>query len=370
MSKKIIQKVFIDTDSTANILENIKNNQILDISEILPIITPGTDIRNGLDEILYGKLGGLIVLGSNSKLEEIQKGGINFDLDFTSQKVFELSKMDGAIILSSNLKKIIGANKHLMPDRNIESNESGMRHRSAEQTSIATGLPVVAISHRRSIISLYFREQKYVLQDLGQLLIKGNYSLNNLREYRNVVDKDLLDFIKDEYNTLDNSFLKAISLIQKILFLYKHKTELDKIIVELGREGYDILQTVYELVYDLELILISILRDFSLEELSLEQSFEKIDFLKKLDFKTIYDEEQLIKVCGVAKIVPRGFLIIQRIQNIDRNLVERIIFNFKDLKKIKSANIGQLCLIEGIDSVFAKYIKSELERLNEDLFCV
>ncbi|MDD3178408.1 MAG: DNA integrity scanning diadenylate cyclase DisA [Candidatus ainarchaeum sp.] len=373
--QKIISKTFFQEDSNYRIIEDIKSNTILDITEILPLITPGTKIRSGLDEVLFGNLGGLFVLGDNDNLEDIKKGGIDLDLDFSSQKLFELSKMDGAIILSSDLKKITGANKHLMPDRNISSTETGMRHRSAEQTAIATGLPVIAISHRRSIITLYFRDQKYVLQDIGQLFIKGNYLLNNLREYRAVIDKDQVLLIKEEYNLLDGSFKKAISLIQKILFFYKHKVELDKIIIELGKEGYDILQTLNELVFDLDNILFNIIKDFSedLEDININYDdflFEKIDFLKKLDFRTIYDQEHLVEIIGIKKMIPKGYSVLQKVQNIDSINILKIISKFKNLEYIKSANIGKMCLIEGIDSSFAKFLKSELDRLNQDLFSV
>lgn len=370
MPQKILNKTFFQENACYKILEDISNNNILEISEILPIITPGTEIRESLDEVLYGNLGGLIVLGNNSKLEDIQKGGIDLDLDFSSKKLFELSKMDGAIILSSDLKRIVGANKHLMPDKSIESKETGMRHRSAEQTAIYTGLPVIAISHRRNLITLYFRDQKYVLKDIPSLFIKGNYLLSNLREYRNVIDKDLNLLVKEEYNTLDSSFTKAYLLCQKILFFYKHKSELDKIIVELGKEGYDILQTLNELVYDLDNILCSIIRDFIDVDLNNSDFLEKIDFLKKLDFRTIYDEEHLIKALGINKTIPKGFLVLEKIPNLNKVLSENIVSKFKDLKNLKSASIGQLCLVEGIDNNFAKYIKSELERFNQDIFSI
>lgn len=361
----------------AELINQTQKGNIRDISEILPLITPGEDLRIGLDNILDGQTGGLIVIGCNDSLKEITKAGFNLDVPFTPEKMFELAKMDGAIIISNDLSKIIYANCHLMPDRNIETTQTGIRHRSAEQTAKQTGLPVIAVSKRRGLISLFYRDQKYVLQDLGLLIVKSNHSINALRGYRERIDS-ILDVLT--YNELNNpaSFVlleESISVIQKILYFYRHVSELDRMVIELGDQGRDIVSSMYEYEYGLDEILSLILQDYSENSTTKEKADSLVSELKLLDLRSISDSKKLATIADIPiskspeelNKFPRGYRIFSKISKIKRKTIDKLIQSKKCIAEIMKSNVEDISISADIDLNTAKYIKAKLDEVSEKL---
>jgi diadenylate cyclase len=349
-----IKRIFLEDDLKLKLISDIHNNDVIDITKILPLVTPGANLRQGLDEILYGNLGGLIVLGNNEYLKPILKGGIDLDIPFSSQKLFELSKMDGAIILSNNLDKIVGANKHLMPDRDIPSKETGIRHRSAEQTAFQSKLPVIAISHRRNIISLYYRDQKYILQDFNVLMIKANYAITNLKDFRIKIDERLKNLFSLEINTSFKLKDEVFEIIQTILYFLKHKKQVDDLVVELGSQGEDVLNTIYEITYGLEEELFYILKDYSNNLLTDQEITEKIYFLKQLGIRRISDNDKLLEFLEISNFLsgrfsnfPRGFRIFSKIIDLDKTIIEKLIIEKQSINNIKNLSLLELSKIIG-----------------------
>ena len=157
--------------------------------DILKLIAPGTEIRQGLENILKSKTGALIVVGDSKEVLDIVDGGFYINVDYTPSKLYELAKMDGAIVLSSDLKKILYANAQLIPSYTIDTRETGTRHRTAERTAKQTGNLVISISQRRSIITLYKENIKYVLEETSRILEKANQALQtveNTKKYLTV----------------------------------------------------------------------------------------------------------------------------------------------------------------------------------------
>ncbi len=161
----------------------------LQLLEILKMIAPGTVLREGLENVLRAKTGGLIVVGDSEDVLAIVDGGFNLNADLTPARLYELAKMDGAMVLNSNADRILCANAQLIPDPTIPSEETGTRHRTAERVAKQTGRLVIAISQRRDIISLYLGNQKHVLEDIRVILSKANQALQTLERYRNVLDQ-------------------------------------------------------------------------------------------------------------------------------------------------------------------------------------
>ncbi|NCP71948.1 DNA integrity scanning protein DisA [archaeon] len=365
------KKVFIqEEDFQSKLISQIHENDVIDITKILPLVTPGTELRSGLDEILHGNLGALIVLGDSDKLKPILKGGIDLDIPFSSQKLFELSKMDGAIVLSNDLTKIVGANKHLMPDRDISSKETGMRHRSAEQTAMQSDLPVIAISHRRNVISLYYKDQKYVLQDFNILMVKASYAINNLKDFRSKIDKKIKNLYDLEIILSNNLKTEVLDLIQNILYFFKNETQVDDLIVELGSQGQDISNSFYEITYGLEEELYLILKDYSNNIYLKEECLEKINFLKQLGIRKIADTEKLIDILELSNFTsqkefdfPRGYRFFSKITEIDEKTINSLINSQNSLKTIKSLNLSDISKIQGIDSSKSKIIYNYINKV-------
>ncbi|HWB35660.1 MAG TPA: DNA integrity scanning diadenylate cyclase DisA, partial [Rugosimonospora sp.] len=116
------------------------------------LMAPGTVLRDGLERILRGRTGALIVLGFDKTVDTICTGGFTLDVEFSAQRLRELCKMDGAVVLSSDGTRIVRAGVHLMPDPDIPSAETGTRHRTAERVAKQTGYPVISVSQSMHII--------------------------------------------------------------------------------------------------------------------------------------------------------------------------------------------------------------------------
>ncbi|MFH0905859.1 MAG: DNA integrity scanning diadenylate cyclase DisA [archaeon] len=379
MHSKIIQKFESSKieDYNKEILELVEKNQVLDIFEILPLITPGSNLRKGLDEILCGDTGALIVLGENNKLEEISKGGFKVNLPYSSSRLFELSKMDGAIILSNDLKTIVSANIHLMPNKEITSSETGIRHRSAEQTAKQTDLPVIAVSKRRGIISYFYSDKKYVLQDLNLLISKANQSMTSLKNYRSQIDQSIDRLTYTEFNSYA-SRQYAVEIIQKMLYFFKHRLEIENIIIELGEQGKDFSLSIYEDEFGLDEELSMIIMDYSDNDILEEDAIKLVNDLKKLDLRNIADLKKLAEEVDISyfdnsKIVsnnaefnfPRGYRLLYKLPKIDKKLLKKIVQNGICLSKILNYSEEELISIVKLDKKEAKYFKAKLSELNE-----
>src|SRR5713101_3128799 len=153
------------------------------------MVAPGTALREGIENILHARTGGLLVVGEPDELSFLYSGGLKLDVDYTPALVYQLAKMDGAITLNANATKIAMCNVQLMPDPTILSLETGTRHRTAERVSKQTNALVIAISQRREVISLYVEGAKYILEDIPNVLAKANQALATLDKYRLRLDQ-------------------------------------------------------------------------------------------------------------------------------------------------------------------------------------
>ncbi|HWU23867.1 MAG TPA: DNA integrity scanning diadenylate cyclase DisA, partial [Nocardioides sp.] len=159
------------------------------LRETLAAIAPGTALRDGLERILRGRTGALIVLGHDRLVEQISSGGFQLDVPFTATGMRELAKMDGAIIVDTNISRIIRAAVHLMPDPSIHTEETGTRHRTANRVAKQTGCPVISVSQSMQIIAAYVGEMRHVLEDSGQILSRANQALATLERYKLRLDE-------------------------------------------------------------------------------------------------------------------------------------------------------------------------------------
>ena len=159
----------------------MKKSKDENITSVLKLIAPGTPIRDGLENILRAKTGALLLITDNSEiLKEIVDGGFTINEEYTSSKLYELAKMDGAIVLSGDMKRILYANAQLIPSHEIITTETGTRHRTAERTAKQTGELVISISQRRNIITVFKGTDRYVLEDTEVVLNKANQAIQTL----------------------------------------------------------------------------------------------------------------------------------------------------------------------------------------------
>ena len=177
-----------------------RENQL--IHETLRLVSPGTLLYEGLENILRARTGALIVIGDSEEVMSLVNGGFRIDSDAYPAALYELAKMDGALILSRDAKRILVANAHLTPDPMIPTVETGSRHRTAERVARQTGELVISISQRRNVITLYRGTMRYVLQDVGVLLAKANQALSTLERYKSVLEQALTNLSALEFEDL------------------------------------------------------------------------------------------------------------------------------------------------------------------------
>lgn len=341
------------------------------ISDILKMIAPGTLIREGLDNILKAKTGGLIVIGDSKEVLDIVDGGFGINQDYTPSRLYELAKMDGAIILSSDLKKILYANAQLIPSSQISTNETGTRHRTAERTAKQTGELVISISQRRNIITIFKGNYRYVLEDTSRVITKANQALQTVEKYKKVFDRKLSLLNEYEFNdivTLEN----VVTSIQRAEMVMKIVEEVQKEIYELGEEGRLVEMQLEELVGGLEKEELLIIKDYIapgkkrtservLEEIrnSLQDELMKPQLIVKLLGYDIFDNYDEVAV------YPKGYRILNRIPKMPSNVVDNLVKSFKSFQHILAADLVALDEVEGIGEVRARNIKQSLHRMQE-----
>ena len=306
--------------------------------ELLRLIAPGTPIRDGIENILRAKTGALLLITDNNDvIKEIVDGGFTINEDYTSSKLYELAKMDGAIILSGDLKKILFANAQLIPSREIETRETGTRHRTAERTAKQTGELVISISQRRNIITIFKGNFRYILEDTNAVLNKANQGIQTLERYKKVFDSRLS--ILNEYEFNDIVTLKnVIDVIQRAEMVMRIADEIQRQIYELGNDGRLVKMQLDELIGGLEKEELLIIKDYM-------ASAKK----KKTPEKIL---EELSEISYEDVMMPA-------------NIVENLVLSFKSFQHILDADIESLDEVDGIGEVRARTIKQSLKRMQE-----
>ena len=328
----------------------MRSNDENELTKILKLIAPGTPIREGLDNILKAKTGGLIVFGDSKNVMDIVDGGFFINEDYTSARLYELAKMDGAIVLSSDFKKILYANAQLIPSPEIPTRETGTRHRTAERTA---------------------KQLRYTIEDTSKVLTKTNQALQTLEKYKKVFDSKLSILNEYEFNdivTLDN----VITAIQRAEMVMKIVKEVQGGIYELGTEGRLTEMQLEELVGDLEKEELLIIKDYmtSKKRKTAEKYLEDIS---NLDYEALMQQQIIAKILGYdvfdtyeeVAVYTRGYRILNKIPRVPNNIVENLVKSFKSFQHILEADIPALDEVDGIGEIRARTIKQSLKRMQE-----
>ena len=340
------------------------------IKEILKIVCPGTALRDGLENILRAKTGGLVVLGDNEEVMKIVDGGFTINSEYSPAYVYELAKMDGAIVISSDLKKIVCANTQLVPESSIATYETGTRHRTAQRVAKQTGNTVVAISQRRNIITVYKGDIKYVLRESSVILGRANQAVQTLEKYVAVLERVINNLNLLEFQDLTTLF-DVVTAIQRTEMVMRIVEEINIYILELGNEGRLISMQLNELVRHIERDGILLIKDY--EKTDLEQN-EVYKNIQRLSQSELLDLEVIAKEIGYSGeplidtlISPKGHRILSKVPRIPASVIENLIKHFDDFNSIIKADIDELDKVEGIGEARATAIRNGLKRINEQV---
>ncbi|RKD33762.1 DNA integrity scanning diadenylate cyclase DisA [Thermohalobacter berrensis] len=348
-------------------IEDIKSDNIY---ESLKMLAPGTPLREGLENIVRAKTGALIVVGDSEEVLKIVDGGFEINSDFTPAQLYELAKMDGAIILTQDIKRILYANAQLMPDPYIASKETGIRHRTAERVAKQTGQLVISISQRRNIITLYKGYSKYVLKDVSEILTKANQAIQTLEKYKAVLDQSMTNLSALEFEDLVTVYDFA-TVLQRTEMVSRIVNEIEKYILELGNEGRLIEMQLEELAGDVEEDGLNIIKDYNkVEDKDNEEIREEI---KNLSSEDLLDLTNIAKMLGYddginsldINVSPKGYRILSKIPRLPSNVLENVIQMFPSFQDILRASISDLDAVEGIGEIRARAIKEGLRRVQE-----
>ena len=269
-----------------------------DILDLLKMVAPGTVLREGLDNILKAKTGALIVISENENVMNIVDGGFKLDQDFTPATIYELSKMDGAIIVSKDLKKILMANVQLVPDYTIKTLETGTRHRTAERVAKQTNELVVCISQRRGIITIFKGDFRYVINETSSVIMRANKKLEALEKYKVVFDHMLNILSEHEFDDIV-SLETVANCIYRSEIIMRMEAEVKRNIIELGNEGRLVNMQLEELMANVESEEKKIIQDYmQIKKKSKVTPDTILQDIRKLDKKDLLISEKIIKILG------------------------------------------------------------------------
>lgn len=341
-----------------------------ELINVLKLLAPGTPLREGVDNILRAKTGGLLVLGDNEQILKLVDGGFSINAEYSPSNVYELAKMDGAIVLSSDLKKILYSNVQMITDSTIPTFETGTRHRTADRLAKQTGAIIVAISQRRNVITIYKGTIKYVLRDSSIILARANQALQTLEKYVAVLDRVVSNLNLLEFQDMATLF-DVVTAIQRTEMVMRIVAEIDRYIAELGNEGRLISMQLNELIKNVEQDEILLIRDYCESDMDYNEVYKN---LQNLSSEELLELESISKTLGYVAvplvdtlISPRGYRMLSKIPRIPVNVIENLVKNFKELKAVMEATYEQLDKVEGIGEARAKAIKNGLRRLREQI---
>jgi diadenylate cyclase len=334
-------------------------------------IAPGTPLRQGVDDVIRSHEGALIVLGDPHELAFLYSGGLRLDAPFRSQLLYELAKMDGAIIVDPAVKHLAWANVQLMPDPTIPSDETGTRHRTAERVAKQTGALVISVSQQRDTVTLFVGHARYQLDAVADVLAKTNQALGTLDTYRQRLEQVLLRLTALEFQnavTLDD----VLVVLQRAAMTSRMAERIQRDCIELGTEGRLIRMQLEELVGNVPADLEAIVRDYHSASPDAEATLA-LEGLRAMRYSDLRDFERLGVLLGYDRdvnpldrsVAPRGFRVLSHIPRLPETVIRHVVRDLGNLDTVVRASQRDLEAVEGVGAVRAREIREGLRRLQE-----
>jgi diadenylate cyclase len=312
------------------------------LHQALATVAPGTPLRDGIERIVRAKTGALLVLGDGPDVLAICTGGFLLDAPFSPQRLSELAKMDGAIILGSHGQRLAWANVHLVPDPTVHTTETGTRHRTAERVARSIPVPVVSVSEEMGVISVYAGGLRHQLQDISRLLDRANQALQTLDRYKVRLDDTLANLTALEVEGMA-TVRDVAAVVQRGEMVRRISAEIETMIVELGV-------------------------DARLLRLQVDEIYGEIDHELELvlaDYPRIANNWAGHGLDGDAPTSPRGLRVLARVPRMTPPVANVLVDHFGELAKLQLATIADLAAVDGVDVSLASAIKETIDRVTE-----
>jgi diadenylate cyclase len=339
------------------------------LRSVLATVAPGTWLRDGLERILRGNTGALIVLGFDETVDSLCTGGFPLDVESSATRLRELAKMDGAVVLSSDGTRILRAGTHLMPDPSVDTDESGTRHRTAQRVAMQTGHPVISVSQSMRIIGLYLGKQRYVLETSGELLGRANQAIATLERY-----KARLDEVSNTLSALEIEDLvtvrDAAMVLQRLEMVRRIADEIIGYVIELGTDGRLLALQLEELMAGVDADRDLIVRDY-LPSGGRRTSEQVMAELVGLSATDLLDLGLVAAAMGFATAPesldgvasPRGYRLLARVPRLPSPTLDRVVQHFDGLQKLLAATVEDLQSVEGVGESRARSVREAISRL-------
>ena len=341
------------------------------VLQSLATVAPGTPLRYGLDRILQAGMGALIVVGDGPDVLQICSGGFLLDAEFSPQRLAELAKMDGAIVLAADASRIARANVHLVPDSAVPTNETGTRHRTAERVARFVDVPVLSVSEDMNVIALYRHDQKHTFEPIARLFSKANQALSTLERYCS-----RLDAVSATLGTLEMedgvTGREVVQVLQRLEMVRRIAEEIDRYVIELGADGRLVSLQLDELTGGVSDDRFAVLRDYF--EPSPGWSPEQaLIALSHLPADGLLDPKAVARAVRMARqgedldspLQAKGYRLLARVPRLPEAMIVRIVGRFGSLQKLLEASASDLGGVEGIGASRAARIRDGLDRLAE-----
>lgn len=334
----------------------------------LALVSPGTDLRDGLDRIVHGRTGALIVLGRTDAVEALVTGGFRVDVPLTATALRELAKMDGAILLDSDLARITHAGAHLMPDADTPTTETGTRHRTADRVARQTGVPVVTVSASMSSIALFLDGYRHPLQRPEQLLSRANQALATLSRYRDRLTETASRLTSLEVQ--DAVTVEDVAVVARRIELARRLSEeISDILVELGTDGRLVELQLHELLAGVSETADALSRDYGTGDSRLQLAeLAELGTDDLMDAALIARRIHLVPGTLDARLPARGHRQLAQIGRLPFGVADRLVEHFGSLQSLLGASTADLMSVEGVDYGVVRLLRDGLARLTETTY--
>lgn len=332
-------------------------------------VAPGTPLRDGIDRVVRAQAGALLVLSDEPDVLSICSGGFLVDAPYSPQRLSELAKMDGAIIISTEGGRIARANVHLVPDPTVPTSETGTRHRTAERVARSLDVPVVSASEEMGVINVYAGGDKRQLQEVGHLLERANQALQTLERYKAKLDDAITNLTAVEVEDVA-TLRDVVAVVQRGEMVHRVADEIETMIIELGFDARLLrlqLDELYgEIDDELDLVVVDYLPAGRVAEDILSE-MSKLSDDAALDLRVASailgregDNDDLSQ-----EVAPKGLRYLHRVKRLPNEVAVSVAEHFGGLAKIQRATLDDLMSVDGVDESTARAIRETMTRVTE-----
>ena len=351
-----------------------RRNLTPELAGALELVAPGTEFRYAIDNIIRAHSGALIVVSHPKKLERLNliSGGIKIETEFTPMRLYELAKMDGAIIVSPDISYIYYANVQLTPDPTLPSEETGLRHLAGHRTAQQTGDLVVVVSERRRVVSLYRGPYgPHILEDIGVVLSRADSALATLEKYTRRLREEARVLTLHEYEGVV-ALREVVGAVATFEYSVRIAEEIENYIRELGREGRLVEMQLEQAFHNVPEQYDALIRDYAADGMDYK---EIRAHLSRLSNEELSDPMEIAEVLGYDSvgpleeffIRPRGYRQLERVPRLPGRVAEKLIEEFGNLRELLEATEEDLDEVEGVGRARARAIRRNLRRRQRSL---